>query len=429
MTKHNAPHYSLEKNGEFSIRQYHHSSPFASFFPGISGECGMPMLVFYVNRGQGIASFGVQDKDHPIMEFLPANRAWRLVTLQGFRTFIKIHRGAKLWYYEPFQFPKTHSTRVVQTMRIEPHELTIAEENRDLGLEFQVRYFTVPNEPFAALARILTITNLTSKKQSLSVVDGMPVMIPYGMVDWFIKQMSRTIEAWVQVDNLENQAPFYRLRVEPHDRPEVVHIDKGNFYYGFSENNGKTSLLTPIVDPAVLFGAVTDFSLPANFVCAPLRIPKRQHASEKTPCAFGAAEEIVPAGGAVTLYSLFGHMGSQDLLNSLLPRMGQVNFFQTKERENSQLIRELTDPIAAASASPAWDAYSRQSYLDNVLRGGKPIVLGEKKKKIFYLYSRKHGDLERDYNQFVVPATYFSQGNANYRDVNQNRRSDVWFYP
>src|SRR3989338_84690 len=126
--KPNIPNYSLTQTGEFSIRQYHHSSPFASFFPGIAGEWGIPMWVFYVNRGQGIASFGIHDKDHPIMEFLPANRAWRLVTLQGFRTFIKIHRGGKLQYYEPFQFPRTHSTRLIHTIRIKPHELTIQDE-------------------------------------------------------------------------------------------------------------------------------------------------------------------------------------------------------------------------------------------------------------------------------------------------------------
>ena len=43
------------------------------------------------------------------------------------------------------------------------------------------------------------------------------------------------------------------------------------------------------------------------------------------------------------------------------------------------------------------------------------------------MYSRKHGDLERDYNFFTVAPTFYSQGNGNYRDVNQNRRNDVWF--
>ena len=39
------------------------------------------------------------------------------------------------------------------------------------------------------------------------------------------------------------------------------------------------------------------------------------------------------------------------------------------------------------------------------------------------------GDLERDYNDFNIDPTYFSQGPGNYRDVAQNRRNDVVFSP
>lgn len=49
--------------------------------------------------------------------------------------------------------------------------------------------------------------------------------------------------------------------------------------------------------------------------------------------------------------------------------------------------------------------------------------------KVFHSFSRIHGDLERDYNAFKIDATYFSQGPGNYRDVAQNRRNDVTFFP
>lgn len=42
---------------------------------------------------------------------------------------------------------------------------------------------------------------------------------------------------------------------------------------------------------------------------------------------------------------------------------------------------------------------------------------------------RVHGDLERDYNNFVLEPTYFSQGPGNFRDVAQNRRNDVVINP
>lgn len=65
--------------------------------------------------------------------------------------------------------------------------------------------------------------------------------------------------------------------------------------------------------------------------------------------------------------------------------------------------------------------------MDNVLRGGFPIKLAGD--KIFYVYSRKHGDIERDYNYFSMLPEFYSQGNGNFRDVNQNRRCDTFFAP
>jgi hypothetical protein len=65
-----------------------------------------------------------------------------------------------------------------------------------------------------------------------------------------------------------------------------------------------------------------------------------------------------------------------------------------------------------------------------VLRGGIPVNVGpQSDPKIYHTFSRIHGDLERDYNNFQIDTTYFSQGPGNFRDVNQNRRNDVLFVP
>lgn len=73
------------------IKDYDSQPAFADFLPGIAGENGIPAWCFFVNRGQGVASFGTQDKDHPIMEFRPAHTAWQDVKTKGFRTFLKYH--------------------------------------------------------------------------------------------------------------------------------------------------------------------------------------------------------------------------------------------------------------------------------------------------------------------------------------------------
>ena len=422
--------YRLDHDA-FVIDGYADARPFASFLPGISGLWGIPMWAFYVNRGQAIASFGVRDKDHPLMEFLPANRAYRATPLQGFRTFIKIRgRGAET-FYEPFQ----PSPRTTQRMEIRMHELVIEQRDPKVGLDVRVRYFTIPSEPFAALARLVTLTNRSKQRLDLELLDGLPSIVPFGIVDRLLKDMSRTIEAWVTVGNLEHHAPFFRLKVEPHDRPEVVPIHAGNFYVSVVDQPDGLERLSPIVDPSLVFGLREDFRAPERFLDRAFRVPPRQNAADKTPCAMSYTRLRLQPGEPRTIYSLFGHADSQEQLNAIVATAATPAFFEAKANANRTLIEDLTRPVETHSRLPRFDLYCRQTFLDNVLRGGTPITLGDssgqppERRKIFYVYGRKHGDLERDYNQFVLPATYFSQGNANYRDVNQNRRSDVWFHP
>src|SRR3989338_2824686 len=104
--------YQLISDGKFLIKNYDQKKPFSNFLPGIAGLYGTPMWVFYVNRGQAVASFGIQNKDKAILEFFPANKAYQNVASLGFRTFLKIARQGKTTFYEPFKDggnPSSHS--------------------------------------------------------------------------------------------------------------------------------------------------------------------------------------------------------------------------------------------------------------------------------------------------------------------------------
>ncbi len=415
---------------EFVIDQYLTGRPFASFLPGIAGPVGIPMWVFYVNRGQAIAGFGLQDKDHPIMEFQPANRAYRTVALQGFRTFIRFSVRGKVQVYEPFRLDQPGAPQRQQRMRIRRHDLVLEESHAQLGLEISVHYTTLANQPIAGLARMVTLRNLTARPRTVEIVDGLPAMVPSGLPDRFLKDLSRTMEAWITVENTARGAPLFRLKVDPHDRPEVTVLRRGNFAAGFVDENGRITPTVPIIDPTIVFGAHEDLQLPERLFEPRFHIPRRPSALDRTPSALGYATIRLPARGERTVYALYGAVDSLDQLNAWLPRLRQPKLFHQNARAQQQLIDELTQPVAMASGDPRMDAYVRQTFLDNVLRGGAPVRVGAAvNSPAVYLYARKHGDLERDYNYFVIPPTYYSQGNANYRDVNQNRRNDVWFFP
>lgn len=427
------PKYYLNSTGEFVIENYNFAKPFANFFPGIAGKYGIPMWVFYVNRAQAIASFGIKDKDHAILEFLPANKAWQAVSSIGFRTFIKVFSDRKIIFYEPFQNGLVNSRfNLTNRMRITSYDLKLEEENLSLGLSVKVEYFTIPNDSYAALVRIVTLRNLKLQAtQKLQLLDGLPQIVPYGISNLFLKKLGRTIEAWMNIENLREGVPFYKLEVDPTDRPEVIHIKEGNFYLGFHYDREKPKIIEPIVDPQHIFGPITDFSYPNQFLATgDFKYPKKEITKNKTPGGFLLINFKLSGNQETTFYSLVGYMRSRDILNSSIAKITKPGYLLQKREENRKIIEELQKNITTQSSSREFNLYAKQTYLDNILRGGYPVIFASNRQSTtFYLYARKHGDLERDYNKFQLQPTYFSQGNGNYRDMNQNRRCDIWFNP
>lgn len=423
--------YTLDADGCFVIENYNHSQPFSNFFPGIAGVLGIPMWVFYVNRGQCIAAFGTGTKDNAIMEFQPANKAYRLAALQGFRTFLKVTSGSKTVYWEPFQnHLEGTDFRKTQILSVSAHDLTLREVNTDLGLTAEVNYFTLPEEPYAALVRRVTVKNAGKKDCRVELIDGLPAVVPYGLTDPLNKNISRTVEAWVKVCGLARKAPCYRLYVEVSDKPEVTHIRGGNFFFSFDPQAKGNGLLTPIVEAACVFGEAYDFLSPERFCRKGFALPRQQQTGNRTPSAMSHARFKLAGGTERRIVSLFGAVSDDDRLDKIVRQATRKRFIENKADKNREIIDRIRNFALTKSSSPEFDLYSSCNFLDNTLRGGLPVSIRTSGGcEAVNVYSRKHGDLERDYNYFFVAPTFYSQGNGNYRDVNQNRRNDVWFNP
>ena len=419
--------YYLDQNNRFVIKDFSKKRTFSSFLPGIAGKLGIPLWVFYVNRGQAIASFGVQDKDSPIMEFQPANKAYRITPYEGFRTFIKIQRNNSRSLYEPFA-PWSPGDR--SQMTIGMNELEIEVMNHDSGLKTSVLYFLLPNEPHAGLVRQVTITNISQSGLNLEILDGLPILIPYGISNQGLKEINRTLEAWMAVFNLETGIPFYRLLASSADTAEVSDIQSGHFYLGL-DTNGES--LPVIVDPDNIFGNNSALHYPENFDQLSLRelIELPQITRGKTPCGFTGLNTALEPGEQVNFSSVIGHAADPDQITRQQAHLRRPGYLQQKRLESNYLTERITSVINLESGFPEFDAYCHQTYLDNSLRGGVPLILPGtgQPRFVYHLFSRKHGDLERDYNYFQLAPEPYSQGNGNYRDINQNRRNDVFFEP
>ncbi|WP_203636793.1 cellobiose phosphorylase, partial [Thermobrachium celere] len=421
--------YYFDEKNRFVIENYNNAKPFSSFLPGIAGKKGIPMWIFYVNRGQCISSFGIKNKDNPIMEFYPAYKCYQNVQSVGFRTFIKFVNSNEV--YEPFLNPR-NNYKVSQKMYIGMNELEIEEISEEKGIKVNVLYYMLPQEKIAALVRKVTIKNISSDKKELEILDGMPALLPYGISDGGLKQVGNTLKAWMEVYNHEEGTPIFRMRSSSEDSVNVTEFKEGNFYISFKNINGNKELIKPIVDADLVFGMNTSLSYPDIFANNSLEdiLKRKQITSNKIPCSFSAVYVELNSNDSIDIYSVIGHTPEVSVLEGYKDKFSSEEYINSKYVEGKEIIENITEDIYTKTSSKLFDEYCKQSYLDNILRGGYPIVLNKGDKPlVYYMYSRKHGDLERDYNYFTLQPEYYSSGNGNYRDVNQNRRNDVFFNP
>lgn len=406
-----------EGQQNFIMKDYGRKSTFASFLPGIAGLHGIPIWCYYVNRGQCVVSFGVDNKDGAIMEFYPAHVAYQNVKRTGFRTFLRINGN----YMECFSDEKFR-----QEMEIGMNTLSILERNEEEKISVKVDYFILPGEEVGALVRKVTVTNDDERVISLEMLDGMPALIPCGVDADSMKNMTQTAKAWMQVEDLEEKIPYYRVRASLADTASVHAVENGNFSFGCLEDG---TLLKPIVDPEAVFDYDCSLQTAVRFAENGISAvyAQEQITMNILPCSFYGLEKKLSSGESVTLYEVIGQVENKECLKRFMNEKRDGSYFHRKKKEAENLIEELCDGIMTKTASESFDIYCRYTYMDNILRGGYPLSLGSN--KLFYVYSRKHGDLERDYNYFSMLPEFYSQGNGNFRDVNQNRRCDAFFAP
>jgi hypothetical protein len=358
------------------------------------------------------------------MEFLSFNKACQVVGSQGFRTFIRPENGS---LYEPFK--KTLENGINQKMIVSPHELELLEVNTGSGIVTKVTYYPLSNLPFAGLVREIKITNLSDKNRTFELVDGCPKILPYGINFEHVKVISRHIEGMMCVEKLQG-VPFFRLKQTPADIEQVGKLSGGNFYLSFTAKEG---LLTNqyILDPFPVFEELENYDTPwgLDIHGFDATLSVKQVLENRTPCAMTGIRLPLQAGESSSLFSVIGFLPVEKQLNEILSNL-KIEWFSQKRDENHRIIDEIRSTTFTSSKSTVFDQYCQQTFLENVMRGGMPVMLkSETNRRNFYVFHRQNGDLERDYHWFILEPTYLSQGSSHYRNVLQNRRMDTWFFP
>jgi hypothetical protein len=313
-------------------------------------------------------------------------------------------------------------------MYIKRSEFSIEEINHDLGIKVRVTYFGLPNENIAALARIVEVTNINEQPLEFELLDGLSQLLPTGLSMHSLKNMSNLMRSWMDVYHLTENVGFFRMRSSTADTAEVNEVKDGHFYV----TSINDELITPIVDQRLIFGVDTTKRRARHFEHNSLIDiqQEQQVTANKIPVGFTAVTKNLGSKETLRINTLIGHIHSADELLERKEEMVQSAYIDQKRLEANEVVEALLDDVATKSAFPMFDDYIRQNHMDNLLRGGYPILLeGPKHPHVYHLFSRRHGDLERDYNYFSIAPEFYSQGNGSFRDVCQNRRSDTLLNP
>jgi len=402
----------------FVISDFQKAKTFASFLPAVAGRDGKPLWAFYANVGQCMGGFGVTSRDTPITPFDSANLAYQNIPIKSFRTFLKIDGVLKTPFF--------NHDEVSTKMDIGMADFSISEEGTDYRMD--VTYSSVSHRSYPALIRKVTYTNTSKKPEVFEVCDGLPIFFPHGLSNICYKELVSLMAAYCLVSGLKRKTPFVKFKTSTGDNSFVREAVDGNGFVAVDQEGKK---LDCIVDPSNVFGDDLSLLTVEPFI-------KKSHESfakadqqteNKLPCAFSVFKRTLQSHESYTVATIYGTFENEERYLAAVKEITVQNV-EKMIAETSDLIRGLVEPASVHTSSPLFDRYVKQSYLDNNLRGGFPSLLenadgGE----VYYLYGRKHGDMERDYNQFQIPSRYYSSGPGNFRDVNQNRRSDIFFHP
>lgn len=358
----------FDQLGRYVMSNFDTSKPMSDFLNGLGGVWGVPMWAFYVNRGQGIASFGRQNKDGSIQKFVTAEKAYQQTPFTGFRTFIRGERDGKVFNHMPF-FPETSSnispkdTEVSRDLMIGQNEMEIQEIEPSIGLKTNILYFSPPDEDYPSLIRKVTFSNLdASSDLVIDVLDGLAKLIPAGFSNGGIDAMGRTLEAYMRVYNVQLSItePFFHASQSTADTAQVSQIIDGQFVVSFidgDENDvGSDGLFTKldiIVDPSVVFDTDTSLIKPKGFLDAQdlnslLKGP--QGTTARTPCAFAGTTLTIPAGKSISITSVYGHSDDlQSFINVISPKVRTPGYVAKKRTEALKLVQDITKAVSTTT--------------------------------------------------------------------------------
>ena len=116
--------------------------------------------------------------------------------------------------------------------------------------------------------------------------------------------------------------------------------------------------------------------------------PTATNTANKIPVGFTCVNVTLKANETKRIDTVIGHSHSEEHLLNMVETITNVEYLDQKRSEASNIVDEIIKDIDTETAFPIFDDYMRQNYLDNLLRGGYPMVIESGSKSfVYHLFS------------------------------------------
>ena len=102
--------------------------------------------------------------------------------------------------------------------------------------------------------------------------------------------------------------------------------------------------------------------------------------ANKIPVAFTGVALHLKKGESKRINTVIGHTHSEENLVEVAKGMSNSEFIDKKQKEANDVIEGILNEVTSETSFPIFDAYIKQNFMDNLLRGGYPLILKGKDK-------------------------------------------------
>ena len=139
-------------------------------------------------------------------------------------------------------------------------------------------------------------------------------------------------EAFAEVLHFQEDLPFFKLKTEPSDKPDVQWIEGG--FFAFSSAHGNPVEI--LVDPETLFGSDTSFQNPTLFSAGKSVKAAYQRTESRFGCAFSYAALEIPARQGFKLSSFYGQADRWSDAAAFRRRVSAVTSYAEAKRDENE---------------------------------------------------------------------------------------------